>query len=1184
MADRTVTARFIADVSGAVANIGKLTKSVKDSANAGIDFAKKNKTSFDEVGRGALAVGATAAVGLGMAVKKFAEFDKAMSGVKAATQESAGNMDLLRVAALQAGKDTAFSATEAAQGIEALAKAGVSTKDVLGGGLKGALDLAAAGQIDVATAAETAATAMTQFGLSGAQVPHIADLLAAGAGKAQGEVTDMAGALKQSGLVAAQFGLSVEETTGTLAAFASAGLIGSDAGTSFKTMLLQLANPSKQSAAAMKELGINAYDAQGAFIGIAPLADQLKTKMSGLSEEQRNAALATIFGTDAIRAANVLYTQGAKGISDWTTKVNDAGFAAQQARDKTNNLSGDVERLGGSFDTALIGSGSGANTVLRAIVQSADGAVTAFANLPPAVTGTATALTAVVAIGGLSAAGMLKAATAAGALKEAWTGLGKVGRGLTLAAGAIGVALVAAGLVYSAFAKQNADAKQRVSDLKSTLDATTGAITGNTRAFVANQLATSGMLEKAKGFGLNLSLLTDAALGSKPALDNLLGSLDGIIAAGTTQATAGKGGVATQWTADATAAKALRVEIIKNSTSLTQAQKELLLAAEGAKTNASATDLAAAAHAKAAAAADNEKQSLDDLIATMLKMPGQVLSLRDAQRAAESAFDDATASIKTNGRTLDINTPKGRANADALDAIAKAGNTLTETLTRNGASQVAIQKNLDTTKSRLITVGQSMGLTKAQAVAYANSVLAVPAAKKTNVTNTAPTAKKNLTPYLTSLGLIPTAKKTSVSVPGASGGKAQVDGLNRSLQNLPASKTVSVYTRMIQTNINPSVGVKVTKADGGTIPGYSPSPKADNIPIMATAGEFMQPVSAVDYYGPSFMEAVRTRSFPKPAGYTNGGRIGFATGGQVGGIDLGFLFSQMFAAPGNPLAGINASALLKAAQVAAQAQRSARAALTQQQRERNAATAAQARADAAVKAGSARVATLRASGASDKAIKAAQLDQIKLTNQLNAAKAKTKKENADVSASEKAYTKTVDASKAAADRYKAAQEQVNQVRQEAVALAKQIATQQLQGSSISDLTANNASAATLLASKQKQGKNLGAFATTLEKLQKQGLSVELLNQLRDGGLSNADIAANILASGKGYINQLNKAEGTLQGQAGRIGAGAAAQQFSVAYLTTNIQIGNEVTRVVQQLIKANNAATVRAANQKTGGR
>jgi hypothetical protein len=182
--------------------------------------------------------------------------------------------------------------------------------------------------------------------------------------------------------VASQFGLSLEDTTGTLAAFASAGLIGSDSGTSLKTMLLKLAAPSKEAAGMMSDLGIAAYDSNGAFVGVTNLAGQLHDKLGGLTQAQRDATLATIFGTDAIRGANVLYEQGAQGIGDWITKVNDAGYAAETARIKQDNLAGDVEKLGGSFDTVLIQSGSGANEVLRGLVQGAEDFVDAIGKVP----------------------------------------------------------------------------------------------------------------------------------------------------------------------------------------------------------------------------------------------------------------------------------------------------------------------------------------------------------------------------------------------------------------------------------------------------------------------------------------------------------------------------------------------------------------------------------------------------------------------------------------------------------------------------------------------------------------------------------------------------------------------------------------------------------------------------------
>src|SRR5690606_33122309 len=244
--------------------------------------------------------------------------------------------------------------------------------------------LAAAGELSVAAAAGTAATAMTQFRLGGEDVTHIADLLAAGAGKAQGDVSDMALALKQGGLVASQFGLSIEDTVGTLSAFASAGLIGSDAGTSFKTMLIALANPSKESAKLMKQLGITAYDAQGQFVGITNLAEQLQTKLGGLEEETRNQALAQIFGNDAIRAANVLYSQGSAGIQKWIDDVNDQGYAAETAATRLDNLKGDLEELSGALETALIGAGSDAQGPLRDMVQALTGIINAWTDLDQA--------------------------------------------------------------------------------------------------------------------------------------------------------------------------------------------------------------------------------------------------------------------------------------------------------------------------------------------------------------------------------------------------------------------------------------------------------------------------------------------------------------------------------------------------------------------------------------------------------------------------------------------------------------------------------------------------------------------------------------------------------------------------------------------------------------------------------
>ncbi|QFG09562.1 tail length tape measure protein [Arthrobacter phage TripleJ] len=441
-------ANAAAAANQATTNMGRLAASARDHEEA-----------WSTAGGALLGFGAAVTAGVGLAIAKYAEFDKAMSEVSAATHASAADMGLLREAAVVAGADTSYSAKEAADAITELSKAGVGTADILSGGLTGALNLAAAGGMEVADAAELAATAMTQFKLSGDKLPHVADLLAAGAGKAQGSVADMGMALKQGGLVAAATGLTIEETTGTLAAFASAGLIGSDAGTSFKTMLQALTPNSEAASKEMKRLGISAYDANGEFIGMTAFAGKLKSSLGTLSDEQRMASEKIIFGSDAVRAANVLYEQGADGIAAWTDKVNVAGFAASTAAIKQDNLAGDLEKLGGSFDTVLIKGGGGAAQALRGIVQGAEDLVDGLGRVDPELLSLATSMAGLLGVSALLGGGFLtlfpRVMQVHAAFKTLQStnaglagGLGKVGKAAGIATVAL-IALSTAGALFS---------------------------------------------------------------------------------------------------------------------------------------------------------------------------------------------------------------------------------------------------------------------------------------------------------------------------------------------------------------------------------------------------------------------------------------------------------------------------------------------------------------------------------------------------------------------------------------------------------------------------------------------------------------------------------------------------------------------------------------------------------------
>lgn len=379
--NKNIVIRLMADTASYEAAMTRAGSTAKTVASGMEDTGRKSALIASGMTAAGLAV---AAFGVA-AVKMAADFDQQMSTVQANTGATSAQMNQLRAAAIEAGASTVYSATDSADAINDLGKAGLSTADILSGGLSGALNLAASDGMQVGEAAELMSTTLKQFNLEGSDAGKVADALAAGAGKAVGSAHDLGFALNQAGLMANSMGVSMTETVGTLSAFANAGMIGSDAGTSLKTMLQRLSNPTKEAQAQMDELGISAYDASGQFVGLENFAGQLKTSLGGLTQEQRNAALSVIFGSDAVRAANVLYSEGSEGIDGWTKVVSESGYAAEQAAAKNNNLKGDLENLSGSMESLMISVGEGAQGPLRKMVQGLDTLVDAFAGLPSGV-------------------------------------------------------------------------------------------------------------------------------------------------------------------------------------------------------------------------------------------------------------------------------------------------------------------------------------------------------------------------------------------------------------------------------------------------------------------------------------------------------------------------------------------------------------------------------------------------------------------------------------------------------------------------------------------------------------------------------------------------------------------------------------------------------------------------------
>lgn len=332
-----------------------------------IDSAAKGTA----IATGALAVGGIALVGKVAfdAVKKAAGFEAELRRLGARSDVTDKQLRRVRKASLDLGTGMGVGATMAAKASTELIKGGLSVTKLLNGGLKGALALAVAGEMDVAKAAETMADAMNLFKIPGSQATHVADALATAANATTADVADMAIALTQGGSAAKAAGLSFDETVAALESLALAGVKGSDAGTSLKSALTQVANPTKEAAELMGDLGLKFFDAQGNMKPLTQVSGMLRDKMKGLTNEQRLQAATTLAGTDGMRALLALYDAGPKTIEKLQKGLKEQGTAAKVAAEQNEGAAGAARKLGAAWEQAQILFGE---QVLPAVADGAE--------------------------------------------------------------------------------------------------------------------------------------------------------------------------------------------------------------------------------------------------------------------------------------------------------------------------------------------------------------------------------------------------------------------------------------------------------------------------------------------------------------------------------------------------------------------------------------------------------------------------------------------------------------------------------------------------------------------------------------------------------------------------------------------------------------------------------------------
>ncbi|WP_420285528.1 phage tail tape measure protein [Enterococcus cecorum] len=299
--------------------------------------------------------GAAALVGLGKKVYDIAGgFDQQMARVNAIADEVGVSYADLRKKAIDLGADTAFSAKEAAAGMENMASAGFNTKEIYES-MGGVLALAAVSGGDVALAAENSASALRGFGLEASQAGHVADVFAQAAAKTNAEVSDMGEAMKYIAPVAHAMGISLEETAAAVGILSDSGIKGSQAGTSLRGALSRLAKPTDAMRETMDALGVSFYDSNGNMKSLADQVGMLKTAFKGLTPEQQQNALVTLYGQESLSGMLALISAGPEKLRELTKSFEQSGGAADKmAQQMQNNLPSKIEQMFGALESVAI--------------------------------------------------------------------------------------------------------------------------------------------------------------------------------------------------------------------------------------------------------------------------------------------------------------------------------------------------------------------------------------------------------------------------------------------------------------------------------------------------------------------------------------------------------------------------------------------------------------------------------------------------------------------------------------------------------------------------------------------------------------------------------------------------------------------------------------------------------------
>lgn len=309
--------------------------------------------SLQNIGMGMTAVITAPLVLAGKSLLKLGtEYETNLNVLQTTSKATDAEMQKIAKTAMDLGADLTLPSTSAADAAKAmleLAKGGLTAQEAMEAA-KGTLQLATAASIEGAEAAEIQANALNAFGLAATEATRIADLLAATANASSVEIKDIAFSFQQASASFASAKVPIEDVATAIGLLGNAGLKGADAGTSLKTFLSSLTSPRNADAVAtLEKLGVSVFDLQGKFVGMPSVISQFEKGLTGLTDAQKQQYLYTIFGSDATRAANILFKTNSDVINAATKSWDEMSVAVQRSNAAADLAQARTKGLGGAW-------------------------------------------------------------------------------------------------------------------------------------------------------------------------------------------------------------------------------------------------------------------------------------------------------------------------------------------------------------------------------------------------------------------------------------------------------------------------------------------------------------------------------------------------------------------------------------------------------------------------------------------------------------------------------------------------------------------------------------------------------------------------------------------------------------------------------------------------------------------